>query len=989
MQPVGKQGTENTTRVFTRGQLEYITWKFFYDEAEMQPVMPLDQQSWPTYSIIDPSGSILAQGVAINGGMAGHWKIGWSVPRSAQITTPMKRYKFSSVMLDTQGRQFEIVLEFDVVESAITAQDPMLQQFMTFAGYPLRLIFNNTVRPNQLNVSVFAKGNDGNPLFTAALTYPIPNPAGASDLQEIDDGAGGFTYYVDTPPITIAGAYSALWSCRDTVVSQLDYEHQVIQVVKTTTMHRINSIRMFIDKLQKKLGLVFAYSNEDMLEYLTQGTNIINSYNPPTVFDYNSPPPQLEALIILAGVWWGLNAQRILFAETNLNFCIDFETLLPTPRGLIRAKDLILNESLMLRKRISTQLIYDNEEALFDTICSNFDEGTGSIEIIEKLSLDTYAHKATRGSREGYCPVALGGLFARFTLSDFSSIGMDSDTTGNLHPIWDVPKFRKHLSDIYGMFHESEEGCYDVDTPLLTPYGFDIPTCAWLLKQKQVYRLENELGYDVVATGNHPILTLDTTTFEMVWKNMDEVAVGDLVALNTSIAEEENDWDVHLTDYANAVKAANTCKTQSSFTLPIKMTPELARLCGYLVSKGCLAQYDLIRFSNTSKEICDDFNYCCKTALGKEAEFIATRENNHGGTFSTSNPKPLHIYELYGVELRRFFFALGLGYEKSSQKRIPDVILRSPKHIAKEFLRGFLEGDGCFSKDLIILSSSSARLLSDLQQLLLRFGIISKKENPIDKTLGMGKVTVRGLSLVRYAETIGFLFKGNDFKEKTAYFPQREALSPDILYGISYNLRTLLGLNDNGWINTEEGKKHYSVYWHHNACGPHIKGHCQYITWDHVEKWFNDCGDAIKELNPDVWNSFHKLLETRFLWKKVVEVEKLDHRDVMDPSFVGHGRVLDHAFITNGIISHNSGQSVTLEYNPGADLESAMSAIKETLDNNTPKMKKNLFRWASGVGSIATRPYRFRSNLVFPVSMGTGIQLQEQIAYYGLSDWLG
>jgi len=239
-------------------------------------------------------------------------------------------------------------MEFDVVESAITAQNPMLQQFMTFMGQPLRLIFNNTVRPNQLSVGFFAKGNDVSPLFNAV--YP-------ADIQEIDDGAGGFTYYVDTPVIANAGAYSALWSCRDTPISQLDYEHQVVQVISTTTMHRINSIRMYIDKLQKKLGLVFAYSNEDLLEYLTQGTNLINSYNPPTVFNYNAPPAQLEALIILASVWWGLNAQRILFAETNLNFSGQTTTLEYNPGADLESamssiKEVLDNNTPKMKKNL-------------------------------------------------------------------------------------------------------------------------------------------------------------------------------------------------------------------------------------------------------------------------------------------------------------------------------------------------------------------------------------------------------------------------------------------------------------------------------------------------------------------------------------------------------------------------------------------------------------------------------------------------------------
>jgi len=958
--------TQETSRVFTRGQLEFFTWKFYYDQAETQPIMPLDPQAYPSYRILDPSGAILAQGVAVPAGSPGNWKVGWVVPRNAQITNTHRRYQMSAVMVDKEMRQWEISQSFDVVESAVKPQEPELQQFLSFVNSPIRLFFKNTVRPVDLSVKIFMKGQDASPLFMASLVYPIPVPSNPTDLLEIEDGTG-FTYYVDAPAITIAGSYSALWQVRDTALSQLDFEHQVVQVISTSSAHMINSLRMLIDKLQKKLGLSFAYANEDIYEYLLEGTKLINSYWPPSNYSVSAPPNSIEAFIILAGAWWGLNAQRILYAETNLSFCVDLKTLLPTPRGLIRAKDLIHDESIMLRKRLSTQLIYNNEIELFDTICSTFGEGTRAVDIIETLELDR-------------CPISLGGLFTRFTLNGFKSF----NSKGN--PIWDIPKFRQYLSANYGMFYEVEEGCYDPATSLLTPYGFDTPECVWLLKQKQVYRIENELGYDLIATGNHPVLTLDTTTFEMLWKNMDEIDAGDLIALNTSPNNEEDDWDVPLTDYVNAVKNTNTCKTQSLFTLPDRMTPEFARLLGYLIAEGTFTQYDLIRFSNTDQQIIDDFNYCCKTALGKEAEFTGTNENNNG-TFC-ENPKPIHTYMLSSVELRRFFFALGMGYEKSRTQSIPDIILRSPKAIAKEFLQAFFEGDGCFAHDHILFLSSSRQLLSDIQQLLLRFGIISKKDNPdVINPEKIGKVTIRGLSLARYAKDVGFLFKGLDYKEKSRYYPQREALNPEILHSIM-NLGKQLGLNK-GWLDTPNGKKRYSVYWNHNAKGTSNNGHCQFVTWEHINSWFQDRGDDLKELSPEIWNNVNNLLETGFLWKKVTLVEKLDRRDVVDPSFTAKGNYLDHAFMTNGLITHNSGQTVTLEYNPGADIEGIMSTFKEILDNSVSKIKQQLLRQASAVGSIATRPYRYRTNVVFPVSSGPGQQQFIRLQELGLMDWLG
>ncbi len=311
--------TQETSRVFVRGSLQFFTWKFFYDKDETQPILPLDIQAYPSYRISDTTSTVLTQGVAVSSGIPGHWKIGWVVPKSAVLTNAHNRYTISSVMVDKDLRQWEITQNFDVVEAAVTAQSPELQQLLGFINTPIRLFFKNATRPIDLLVKLFLKGHDTSILHQASLTYPIPNPAMPTDIMEVEVGTG-FTYYVDTPPLTLPGAYSALWQVRDTVVSQLDYEHQVIQIITTTSAHLLNSLRMLVDKLQKKLGLVFAYTNEDLYEYLQEGMKLVNSYWPPSSYKLTAPPESIEAFIILAAAWWGLQAQRILYAETSLSF---------------------------------------------------------------------------------------------------------------------------------------------------------------------------------------------------------------------------------------------------------------------------------------------------------------------------------------------------------------------------------------------------------------------------------------------------------------------------------------------------------------------------------------------------------------------------------------------------------------------------------------------------------------------------------------------
>lgn len=356
IQAPGRQAsTQETSRVLTRGKLEFFAWKFFYDKEETQPIFPLDAQQYPSYRILDTTGAMLAQGTAVPGGTPGHWKIGWVVPRSAALTNPHRRYQIATVMVDSDMRQFELSWEFDVVESGVTPQEPKLQQFITFSNTPIRLIFSNTVRPDSLSVSLFPKGQDAAPpLFSSSLVVP---PV-AGSLTEVEDGTG-FAYYVDSPALK-AGSFSALWQVRDTPISQIDFEHQVIQVITTNSAHMMNSIRMLIDKLQKKLGLVFAFTNEDLYEYLSEGMKLINSYWPPSNYTLSAPPNSIEAFITLAGGWWGLTAQRILYAETNLSFggqtvTLDYNPGADIDNMIASFKEILDNSVTKVKTQLSRQ----------------------------------------------------------------------------------------------------------------------------------------------------------------------------------------------------------------------------------------------------------------------------------------------------------------------------------------------------------------------------------------------------------------------------------------------------------------------------------------------------------------------------------------------------------------------------------------------------------------------------------------------------------
>ena len=387
--------TQQTPRVLTRGQLEYFIFSFFYDEAQTQPVVPYDPATYPSFSVSSPQGELLSQGVAVPAGQPGAWKIGWVVPLTAALTTAAARYRFQAVMVDTNLRQFEISFEFDVVESAVPAQHPENQQYLTFIGEPIRLKFVSTVRPDFLQVKVtrrqFASGTQQygfpyvtnaalanamtlanqnsmlpagtatptNVLHVASLVTPQPATPTGTELHEVVMG-NHYVYYTDTPPFAYGGDYAALWSVRDTPVSQTDLEHQIIEVVTDDHMYLVKSLRMVVDRLQKKVGIVFAYTNESLIEYVKQGVSLLNGYTPPTSYTVTNLPSALESFAILAAAWYTLQAQRVLYAETNLSFSGQTGTLDYNPGadidGVMQAmKDTLDNQLRATKKNLFRQ----------------------------------------------------------------------------------------------------------------------------------------------------------------------------------------------------------------------------------------------------------------------------------------------------------------------------------------------------------------------------------------------------------------------------------------------------------------------------------------------------------------------------------------------------------------------------------------------------------------------------------------------------------
>src|SRR5262249_31704679 len=111
---------------------------------------------------------------------------------------------------------------------------------------------------------------------------------------------------------------------------------------------------------------------------------------------------------------------------------------------------------------------------------------------------------------------------------------------------------------------------------------------------------------------------------------------------------------------------------------------------------------------------------------------------------------------LFHSQAAAYFLVMALGLKhgpSAREKEIPEVVLRSPAHVVRAFLRAYYDCDGHAGKSGIILVTSSDALAEQTQLLLLNFGILSRKRRAKDECW---RLQIQGKSAQVFAEKIGF-----------------------------------------------------------------------------------------------------------------------------------------------------------------------------------------------------------------------------------------
>ena len=431
----------------------------------------------------------------------------------------------------------------------------------------------------------------------------------------------------------------------------------------------------------------------------------------------------------------------------------------------------------------------------------------------------------------------------------------------------------RRIGEIIAAAPESDN---DIEMAVLDRRG--VPVAASKLFHSGTHptlRVRTREGYELTGTLNHPILTMQPVAGVpmFVWKLLEEISPGDRVAMLR----------------APAISA------------PTELTPReraLATLAGGMVSEGW-ASSGRAGFNNL------DPDYFAAVASAYE-DIVGGRHYEYARTIKSGNVlHELDVQNMTALKDSPLAEMVGL---RSSEKRVPTFVWAGSPAFKALFLRALFEGDGSSSllkpaggfAIQISYSTRSQRLATEVQQLLLEFGVVSKQCHYDD---GEIKVVVTNRRDARkFSSTVGFHgAKQRKLESELAHVPvSSSAMSADAVPFVADYIR---GEKMARWTDREWLQKH---------------------NIDRIERWERDREEILAHLtNDEVRRVIEPLVDGTYYYATIATIEDAGAQPVFSVRVDSE----DHSFITNGFVSHNT------EARPAAIAAELLADIeKETVD---------------------------------------------------------
>lgn len=282
-------------------------------EPDGTPIPMLDAAAYPAYQVYAPDGTTLTTGTAMHLG-DGRYRASVFLPADAQLTSPDQQWRVNWVVVTPTNRVLERSYGFQVVDNVEGDPTERAYTYLTMLTKTERLIARFFTEQDFVSVEI---------RDTFGCVVEGPFTAGPGSALQMVRERGTVAYYLDTTPADQAGLYQVVWTSRQTAVSPQVTTVQALRVAEQTFWGFAPSLRMLIDKVQKRSGLVYAYSDSDLYEYMVRGWGMVNGMPPiATQWSMGGYPMNMgfEEFALLAAGFWGLQAQYLAEGESMFNF---------------------------------------------------------------------------------------------------------------------------------------------------------------------------------------------------------------------------------------------------------------------------------------------------------------------------------------------------------------------------------------------------------------------------------------------------------------------------------------------------------------------------------------------------------------------------------------------------------------------------------------------------------------------------------------------
>ncbi|UJL30080.1 intein-containing DNA gyrase subunit A [Mycolicibacterium vanbaalenii] len=371
----------------------------------------------------------------------------------------------------------------------------------------------------------------------------------------------------------------------------------------------------------------------------------------------------------------------------------------------------------------------------------------------------------------------------------------------------------------------------------------------------ETFTVRTAEGYEVTGTANHPLLCLVDVggVPTLLWKLIEEIRPSDRVVLQRTPPVEFGPADWH--DVMEAL------------------------LLGAFISEGFVSE-SRAGFNNLDRDYFNMVVAAYDTVVGGP-RYVYERKIASGSTLLE-----LDIQNLASLRQSRLVGLLG---QRSAAKMVPEWLWSSAAAVKRAFLQALFEGDGSCSalpRNTIQVSYStrSGQLAKDVQQMLLEFGVISRRYL---HATGEHKVVITNRSSAEaFCTRVGFGgAKQHKLQKLLSDLPERAAgLDGDHVPGLAAFIRRESGSK---WVDKEWLRKH---------------------NIDRLSRWRRDGSEILSRIaDPDVRAIATELTDGRFYYAEVATVVSAG----VQPVYSLRVDTDDHSFISNGFVSHNTEARLT------------------------------------------------------------------------------